>query len=166
MTAFLPLAQVEWGTVPDWVAAFGTLAAFAVALRLLFKELEARREYEADRRRDQARLVAAWTFHPGEEEWFSIVVHNGSDQPIYEVKFTMVQPGSTYASDPIRSPLNGDVVHHELSLIPPQEKFHLPLPVFGHGPGPIGLSFQDALGRAWVRYPDGRLEASLKRAAP
>lgn len=59
MTAFLPLAQVEWGTVPDWVAAFGTLAAFAVALRLLFKELEARREYEADRRRDQARLVAA-----------------------------------------------------------------------------------------------------------
>jgi hypothetical protein len=38
VTAFL-LAKAEWGTVPDWVTAFGTLAAFAVALRLLAKEL-------------------------------------------------------------------------------------------------------------------------------
>ncbi len=68
MTAFLPLAQAEWGTVPDWVTAFGTLAAFAVALRLLAKELAARREVEEDRRRQQARLVVAWkTIEPPSE---------------------------------------------------------------------------------------------------
>ena len=42
------------GTVPDWVTALGTFAAFAVALRLLAKELAARREQEEDRRRAQA----------------------------------------------------------------------------------------------------------------
>jgi hypothetical protein len=36
-------ASPDWGTVPDWLAAVGTLAAFAVALRLLGKELAARR---------------------------------------------------------------------------------------------------------------------------
>jgi hypothetical protein len=59
VTAFL-LAQAEWGTVPDSVTAFGTLAAFAVALRLLAKELTARREYEEDRRRAQASRVICW----------------------------------------------------------------------------------------------------------
>jgi hypothetical protein len=34
MTAFL-LTKAEWGTVPDWIAALGTVAAFLVALRLL-----------------------------------------------------------------------------------------------------------------------------------
>ena len=54
------LAQAEFGTVPDWLAAVGTLLAFVVALRLLFKELAAHREQEEDRRRNQASLVTAW----------------------------------------------------------------------------------------------------------
>ena len=44
--------------MPDWVTALGTFAAFAVALRLLAKELAARREQEEDRRRAQATWYA------------------------------------------------------------------------------------------------------------
>lgn len=56
MTAFLLLAQDQdrLGTIPDWIAALGTVAAFGVALRPLAKELAARREVEEDCRRAQA----------------------------------------------------------------------------------------------------------------
>jgi len=103
VTAFLPLAQAEWGTVPDWVTAFGTLAAFAVALRLLAKELAARREYEEDRRRDQARLVAAWVerfIAMAPTNQYVVVLRNGSEEPVYDLRVTMVASDSPFASDP------------------------------------------------------------------
>jgi hypothetical protein len=75
--------------VPDWVTAFGTLAAFAVALRLLAKELAARREQEEDRRRAQAHLVSVWPEYKGHEDpclpWY-VVVKNGNEEPVYEVR--------------------------------------------------------------------------------
>jgi hypothetical protein len=49
-----------YGTLPDWLAALGTIGAFFAGLRLLRKELEARRDDVEDRRSAQARLVAAW----------------------------------------------------------------------------------------------------------
>jgi CO/xanthine dehydrogenase Mo-binding subunit len=92
------LAKAQWGTVADWVTAFGTLAAFFVALRLLAKELAARREQEEDRRRVQARLVNAWPTvrwreSDGEAELL-LVVKNASDEPVYQVRCTVV-PGDS-----------------------------------------------------------------------
>ena len=89
------------GTVPDWLEAFGTLAAFAVALQLLAKEL-ARREQEEDRRSEQARLMSAWTtspvrdIHDDFEFWFSVVVKNASEAPVYNVSVLMERPGSPH----------------------------------------------------------------------
>jgi hypothetical protein len=82
------------GNGADWVTAFGTLAAFAVALQLLAKELAARREVEEDRRREQARRVAAWTLPAGRAPKVSHVLfmHNGSEEPIYEITLAMENP--------------------------------------------------------------------------
>lgn len=69
------LAKAEWGTIPDWVTAFGTLAAFAVALRLLAKELAARREYE----QGSGVLVVARCCLDG---WFAVVSRS---RPVWRV---------------------------------------------------------------------------------
>jgi hypothetical protein len=124
VTAFPPLAQAGWGTVPDWVTAFGTILAFLVALRLLAKELAARWEVEEDRRRAQARLVAVWraTSWPAEtnldsyiivwpalpnageptedEPKICAVVKNGSDEPVYGVRAVITHHLSRFAPDP------------------------------------------------------------------
>jgi hypothetical protein len=103
------LATVELGTVPDWVAAGGTVFAFFVALRLLDKELEVRREQQEDRRSEQARLVSQWIPEPEREGHtpnfvFAVIVRNGGEEPIYNVTITMAPPDSAYAADPEAGP--------------------------------------------------------------
>jgi hypothetical protein len=153
-----------WGTFPEWLAAIGTLLAFAVALRLLFKELEARREAQEDRRRNQARLVAAWITSKWASETelrFTLVVRNGSDEPIYDGRCVVVPSTNRIASDPMM------VFDWEFRwlVLPPQEtkEDDLRLPeklwrsLWDAG---TTLSFTDAAGRRWTRYPDGRLVPS------
>lgn len=164
MTAFL-LAQDQdrLGTVPDWIAALGTIAAFAVALRLLAKELSARREQEEDRRRAQARLVAGWVAMPEQDpqapaNWvFGVVVRNGSDEPIHDVNAVMVPAGSPYASDPEATPPAIAAVRVLRESMPPGETIEQRLRMVPIMPGSFGMSFTDAAGRRWKRYPDGRL---------
>ena len=71
MTMHLLATDLKLGTLADWLAAIGTLAAFTVALGLFRAEQKARREsekdrreYEKDRRREQARLISAWPEAP------------------------------------------------------------------------------------------------------
>jgi hypothetical protein len=98
--------QDRLGTIPDWIAALGTVFAFLVALRLLFKELEARREYEEDRRRAQASRVVCWleqaptisSFTPSMAgptvthvvgSHLEVVLHNGSEEPVFDCQVHM-----------------------------------------------------------------------------
>jgi hypothetical protein len=159
-------AGPDWGTVPDWLAAIGTLAAFGVALRLLAKELAARREQEEDRRSSQARLVSAWPTDPqveGGRLRVTVVVKNGSDEPVYQVHAVLVPPDSPWAEDPEAGA--GQVPAAEIGrmMLPPGQKEEGRFPMImsilhtGIGPGPVGISFTDAAGRRWKRYPDGRL---------
>jgi hypothetical protein len=85
-----------WGTLPEWLAAIGTLLAFAVALRLLFKELETRREDVDVRLRAQARLVAALVSQLETDENSGrrrtichLLTRNGSDEPVRNVTVTL-----------------------------------------------------------------------------
>jgi hypothetical protein len=99
--------QDRLGTIPDWIAALGTVAAFLVALRLLAKELAARREYEEDRRRAQASRVVCWlevapstaTFTPSSGgpsttfptgDHLELILHNGSDEPVFDCRIQVV----------------------------------------------------------------------------
>jgi hypothetical protein len=153
VTVHLLAAGPDWGSVPDWLAAVGTLAAFFVALRLLAKELAARREQEEDRRRNQARLVVAWaTFKEVSETEvrYSVVMRNGSDEPVYD-GLCVVVPSTA-------------VFEWEVGwlILPPHEikEGDLRLPERYWRPlweAAIELSFTDAAGRRWTRYPDGRL---------
>jgi hypothetical protein len=150
---------VEWGTVPDWVAAVGTVLAFAAALGLLMKELAAHRGYEEDRRRAQARLVNTWPVmkwreSDGEAEgWF--VVENASDEPVYQVKLTAVPLDSAFASDPEAARGQAKTIEKDLRLpLLPHERREGDLPAewkLGTWHVVLGLSFTDSQGRRWKR---------------
>jgi hypothetical protein len=152
--------------VPDWLAAIGTLAAFAVAVRLLAKELAVRREAEEDRRTEQARHVSTWTTFPEPDDqdsslfWFFVVVKNGSEEPVYNVSVLMDEPGSIYA-EATGSP----TCRMEFFTVAPGESDRPRLRMSEHQSGPLTLLFTDAAGRRWKRYPDGRLEGSLNATA-
>jgi hypothetical protein len=157
-----PLANVELGTVPDWVAAGGTVFAFFVALRLLDKELEVRREQQEDRRRAQARLVSKWIPEPEREGHtpnfvFAVMVRNGSEEPIYNVTITMAPPDSAYAADPEAGPTEAGTLRYQRPVMAPGETFRDERRMVPDLPGHLGVSFTDAAGRRWKRYPDGRL---------
>lgn len=158
MAVHLLTAGPDWGSVPDWLAAVGTLAAFAVALRLLAKELAARREYEGDRRRAQARLISTWdTFpepdpHDSSVYWFYVVVKNASEEPVYRVSVVMEEPGSIFAET-----TGSPNARMEFFTVAPGESDRLGFRMPEHRSGRLTLSFTDAAGRRWERYPDGRL---------
>jgi hypothetical protein len=165
-----------WGTLPDWLAAAGTIGAFFAGLRLLRKELDTRREALEDRRRAQARLVAAWTdiqpvpgllgppitIPPYEHVFF---VRNGSEEPVYDVSIIMVAEDSPYADDPEAAwrkdgALEAGAMHAHFSIVPPGERIRntIPAAVAPSPYPPCALSFTDAQERRWKRYPNGRLE--------
>jgi hypothetical protein len=163
VTAFLPLAQAEWGTVPDWVTALGTILAFLVALRLLAKELAAHHEAEEDRRRAQVRLVAGWVTPPRPDPQapanfvFDLVIRNASEEPIYDLNAVMVPPNGPHANDPEAAPPTVGAARIQRGTLPPDEYVELRFRMVPTMPGILGMSFTDAAGRRWKRYPDGRL---------
>jgi hypothetical protein len=166
VTIHLLAAGPDWGTVPDWLAAVGTLAAFAVALRLLAKELAVRREAEEDRRRDQARLISAWLADPEDIDrnvWLMIIATNGSDEPIYGFHAVLVPSESPFTDDPEAGLGQVGTAQFRRETLPPKETTRGMFQVVKDGivtgvmPGPVSISFTDAAGRRWKRYPDGRL---------
>ena len=84
-------ATVQWGDVPTWLAAVGTVGAF------IFTGVLLRRERQ-DRISSQAKLVAAWmaeerpnTFDVIEgglepdEDYLCVKVNNASAEPVYDI---------------------------------------------------------------------------------
>lgn len=90
MWNFCPeLDSLRWGDVPTWVAALGTVAALFIALRTLKGEIAARRaaeesrkDDEADRDAQQARLIRA---HARDAMLLGLVitVRNHSEAPVF-----------------------------------------------------------------------------------
>ncbi|OBK89451.1 hypothetical protein A5649_13445 [Mycolicibacter heraklionensis] len=87
--------RTQWGDVPTWLAAIGTTAAVAVALRAASKEARTRKWLE---HRQQADRVTAWVVNPrGPEatggaftappEWVALL--NSSDAVVYDVVVTL-----------------------------------------------------------------------------
>jgi hypothetical protein len=165
-----------YGTLPDWLAALGTVGAFFAGLRLLRKELDARLDEVEDRRQAQARLVVAWTdieqvkgmlgppaAAPSYE--FALIVKNNSEEPVYDVRITMVSEDSPFADDPEAArredgTLEAGALEGRFSMVPPGERIRnaIPLDVAPSPYPPCSLSFTDAQERRWKRYPNGRLQ--------
>jgi hypothetical protein len=153
-----------WGTLPDWIAALGTVGALFAGLRLLRKELETRREDVEDRRRAQARLVAAWASPPERRHdrtkdtsaWvFYVLTRNGSDEPVRNVTVTFYRPPSSQPSslEPVfrmRYPVLSPQTTEEWGPLPAERD-----PLVGP---PVAIVFRDSQGYMWQRERDGLLQ--------
>jgi hypothetical protein len=157
------LADIPWGTVPDWVAAVGTVGSLFSALYLLKHEIDERKHLRATRETEAARAVSAWC--QCEDDKHILNVRNGGEEPIYdcmvyadplgaealaegrthglEVLFGTVPPGSTL-DDP----------RHNLKL--QSDRFGFPT---------VEVEFTDAQGRHWRRDSTGRIK-SIKSRRP
>jgi hypothetical protein len=108
----LACRPVDWGTVPAWVGAVGTVAAFAVTVALLLREIRLRREQMSDEEKLQARLV--WV----DERCLAVheiadcqmvearpVVHNDSDETIRDALVRVYETAARAAQRTSRDPI-------------------------------------------------------------
>lgn len=159
--------MVHWGDVPTWVAAVGTVLAFAAGgalfwqqraqLRLMRADLQ---ERERAQRREQARHVLAWYVGvSGGGSNFAnlrICYRNASEEPVYEVQvFVKESWGRAPAVKPTK-----------IGVMPPGPEREMvvsfnvvPDPTSDpNAPGPpVVLTFRDVSGRWWRRDEHGTL---------
>ncbi len=169
----------RWGTYPDWLAAIGTVGAFAIGFGVLLLDVRARREESRARLEDaQARaaeterraadterlrrhqasrvsgLLETTTPFGQEPRTFAAVVHNASDQPIYDVEFRffLVNGGSRQAFY-ANAVLPGAALRGDLTDLTSEHV--LPM---------LELTFKDSNGVKWQRNGEGDLHEGWRRA--
>ncbi|MFF7993444.1 hypothetical protein ACFZDG_27090 [Kitasatospora xanthocidica] len=113
--------------------------------------------------------VAAWTGEdtgqgPGNlYRYDSLVVHNGSDQPIYNA--TLVWRGP----EPGELAGETDLQNIFVGLVPPGEDRVFKLPEMSKpeiGQRPVTVAFEDARGRYWERDETGQLHRGKNKVKP
>lgn len=152
-------SQLQFGSLPDWLAAVGTVGAFLLTYLLLRSQLE-------DRAKGQAHSVAAWVSgrpDPDDEEgggqWVAFV-RNASNAPVYgcvvTVRDPMAPPGRQFTND--------------FGVVPPGETQEWPISRHDIDvdcnvmPGlDVEVSFTDARENHWRRDQAGAL-ARLDRS--
>jgi hypothetical protein len=156
------VGTIQWGDVPTWVAALGTVGAVAVALVLAGRD--GRRRIAQERRR-QAELVTAWvtddattvTDQLESKVYLGLVVQNSSTQLVYQLIASLVATQGAYREDA------RDEDHRFRTYVgdvPPGSR-RTRLEYGGHGMSirlGVEIAFQDAGGRWWRRKGNGNLE--------
>ncbi|MET4620424.1 hypothetical protein ABIE18_001873 [Arthrobacter sp. 2762] len=178
------VALQDWGSVPDWLAAVGTIGAVTIALRFGLRDgvrlAEERRESKADRelfRQQQSeeaearkrRLAAKVTviadrspsgFHPemGEaRQYVAWTVHNGGDEPISMV--SVVQRLRTGAPGADTAPTE---ISHTWSMIEPGASRSITTPIYDDPRNferEREVQFTDGAGQRWQRKEFGALRS-------
>lgn len=148
---------VQWGDVPTWVGSVGTAGALLIAMWLLKKEVNDRRQRDSEARAAQAAQVAAWTSgrvvraDPYPE--MLVRIRNGSTMPIFTVNFEFSQG------------VRGTFVRYILAMGPEETReFRILLPSYPKGETIApSLTFADAAGRRWFRDGNGKLRELAER---
>lgn len=146
------LASVDWGSVPEWFAAIGTVGALFVALVLLRNELADRRRAAEVADRRPADGIFAWAEPRTDAGGWQTFILNRSDEPIYDavVYFTpLTDPAiptqeSVWGTIPPGGPKPGDRYGDR-----PGDLFGIP---------PVEIEFTDGRGRHWRRDARGQLQ--------
>lgn len=146
----------NWGSIPEWFGAIGTLAAVIVALTIALRD-DRRRFVQS--RREQAEKISVWKVHP-ENNLYENYIHiaNGSHLPIHDV---VLSYGVSYGKGQKYS--TGNQKQILVLKFPPgnhtiQPK-HNPIKlknrsVLKYG---VAISFRDSKGRFWRRDATGHL---------
>jgi hypothetical protein len=137
---------IQWGNLPQWLAAIGTAGGLFYALRLFRRESRARHEQDEDRLRDLAKYVAVWPNDLG-----TLTLRNGGQEPVYDVWIYASREEGLGAGDNLP-------VLYTIPLLPPVKVIDTGTKV----PAPMGtqvfrLVFTDARGIRWVRESGGTL---------
>lgn len=181
--------MINWGSVPEWAAALGTLGALTVALWLLGGQLRTYRASEEDRvQRDASRISAWWSLPesieiglrkriatrraPERRHEVTIHVRISSDNPVYDCIVYLgptrqPTPGGREDAWDFHFPIvpGGHTLTRstpsEYLVLEPQD--HLPDESgFYRGPW-VEIVFTDSTGRHWRRSRRGQL---VQRAGP
>lgn len=165
----MTLQDVDLGSLPDWLAAVGTVAAAWVAVVLAMREGDRAKRAEAERdglrrerNREQAGKVVAWMVDAeipppggrgmvfGTRQGYRVIARNVSDEPVFAVKAEIV---------------HGDGFEHtvleEWDVLPPQGEVAQVITnqINAYNERPyVTLTFTDAAGRRWRRGQAGRLK--------
>lgn len=151
MLSLVKWSQLNWGDVPTWVAAIGTVG---VSLWLLGFQIRDRRRSRLAHLRAYAEAVSVWIherdflvrgdqpYHPS----LSVRVSNAADVAIHQVAIR-VEVG-----------IRGTFVRESAS-IPPHgtREWRIDLPNSPRGDPGCLVSFTDARGERWVRSSSGEL---------
>jgi hypothetical protein len=174
--------SIQFGDIPTWVAAIGTVGALGAAMWQISNERRRRIAQETqdrtERHQSQARLVAAWI---GEIESATedsdydngrtaVELLNGSAEPIYSLVAGLVYiqgaaPKSIEAWFNLKKRSEPDTQVSPpillLSILPPGRwRIWIPASGWGITGGRIGaeVAFTDRAGAHWVRRATGELE--------
>ena len=123
---------IDWGSVPDWLAAIVAGLSFAVAAVVY-------RNSVVDKEKDQAARVSAWLSEG--DEGHVLNVRNASGGVIYDVVALNYSP---------REEL-------DFRTIPPETTVTRGLPAPPSGRTVVPIRFRDGVGRYWRRDEHGRL---------
>lgn len=150
---------MDWGDVPTWLGAIGTVGTLVAAIFVVSREQRAAARNDDERRRNQASQVAAWArIEPGGRIGgleVQLYVRNASKQPVYDV-LAAIQDGGT----------GEGVATDSLAVLPPGEtEVRAQAGALRHflrdskvtGSPAVTMSFRDSAGQAWQRDLDGRL---------
>lgn len=158
-TSRVNLGQIDWGSVPDWIAGVGSLAAIVVALWISLSEAKLRRRRDEDEEKRPARLVvlgepALGSPQLGATEASEYVrVHNFGEAPIHQLHVGLAV-WRAHDREPVPALI-------EVTFLGPGEsqEFEFAVPD-GEGSiraGELAAYFVDAFGRAW-KLNDGNPE--------
>ncbi len=142
--------RIDWGSLPDWIAALGTILAFVVALTVLVIQL-------VDRQRNAAGRVYAW-LDSSALPMATLHLTNAADEPVYDCTITPEILGQVYEMERRIVPLVLPGSTTDFSTSIPGGSATTGVNYLG-----VAMSYRDAHGRRWRRDRSGKLKRSRSR---
>lgn len=159
---------VEWGNLPEFLAAVGTVATLAWAV---FNGLTLRREANIEKALDQARRVCGWLNRSGQFKdpiVADLLLSNSANEPVYELVLYLVwlQGDGPHTGEQTEEALrDSDKLRDMRAIVQvlPPGNFTLTIPGSTDAPkkGQLGveIAFTDGASRHWIRrVPSGDLK--------
>lgn len=147
------VSRIEWGTIPDWIAAVGTAGALFVGLLLLGRQMSAFESSEQDRRAKHAYNVGAWWEPVTGGQVARFFLRNANPTPVYDCLILLRAKSK---------PLGVAILSISIPVVKPNDQVSEDRDASEVHPDDlrgarVELGFTDSDGRHWLRTRDGSL---------